>query len=102
MLRTISMGLQAASGARISVKDAAKKLGISRQRVRFLLKSGRLEGVKDARDIWHVSWPAHFFFGSRGPSVRWRQPSNAAVWSLSRREAIVDIAPDRQGRKTLP
>lgn len=40
--------------AYISTKDAAKLLGVSGQRVRDLIKAGRLEAFKIGRD-WAVS-----------------------------------------------
>ena len=53
----------------VTVKKAAKWLGVSEQRVRVLLSSGRLSGAKDDRNIWRVQWPAEVSFGRRGPAL---------------------------------
>lgn len=52
-----------------TVKQVAKRLKISERRVRQLLISGRMVGVKNENGRWLVKWPLNISSGSRGPDM---------------------------------
>ena len=51
----------------VTVKRAAEHLGISEQRVRVLLRSGRLSGYRTSPREWRVNIPYTVRPGKRGP-----------------------------------
>lgn len=53
----------------VTVSQVAKRLNISERRVRYLLASGRMVGVKERNGRWTVSWPLQIKAGKRGPDM---------------------------------
>ena len=54
----------------VKVSAVAKRLGISPRRVRHLLTSGRMAGVKSPTGRWSVIWPLQITPGKRGPEMK--------------------------------
>jgi len=53
----------------VKPSQVAKRLGISERRVRKLLSSGRMSGVKQKNGRWLVDWPLQITSGKRGPDM---------------------------------
>jgi|GEM_PF-4497967 len=53
----------------LTVSKVAEFLETSERRVRTLLSEGRIEGFKDARDIWRIKSPLSIKPGTRGPDL---------------------------------
>jgi predicted site-specific integrase-resolvase len=53
----------------VTPSQVAKRLSISERRVRQLLTSGRMMGVKQKNGRWLVNWPLQITSGKRGPDM---------------------------------
>lgn len=54
----------------VTVSQVAKRLSISERRVRELLSSGRMLGIKQSNGQWFVHWPLIITAGKRGPEMK--------------------------------
>ncbi len=63
----------------LTVKQAAKKLGVSPRRVRVLLAQWRLAGRKDAQNVWWVDPLLMLRPGTRGPRLRCKQRPKGSI-----------------------
>jgi len=53
----------------VTVSQVAKRLSISGRRVRQLLSTGRMSGVKQENGRWIIDWPLQITSGKRGPDM---------------------------------
>lgn len=54
----------------VTVSQVAKRLGISERRVRYLLATGRMIGIKQKNRRWAIYWPLQVSSGKRGPEMK--------------------------------
>jgi hypothetical protein len=52
-----------------TVKQVAKRLKISERRVRVLLSTQRMKGLKQDNGRWLIKWPLQIKPGMRGPDL---------------------------------
>ena len=65
-----SVSTESASRTFVPVSMAARDWKVTPRRIRFLLGSGRLEGLQGANGYWMVSYPYRFTFGARGAGLK--------------------------------
>jgi hypothetical protein len=53
----------------VTPSQVAKRLSISERRVRQLLATGRMAGIKQENGRWLVDWPLQITSGKRGPDM---------------------------------
>lgn len=53
----------------VTPSQVAKRLSISERRVRQLLSTGRMSGIKHGNGRWLVDWPLRITSGKRGPDM---------------------------------
>ena len=57
----------------VPVSFVAKDWKVSSRRIRVLLTSFRLEGLRRENGYWEVAYPYRFTFGLRGPALKRQQ-----------------------------
>lgn len=63
----------------VTVAQVARRLDISTRRVRHLLASGRMSGIKQENGRWLISWPLQITAGKRGPDMT-QYPTKLHRW----------------------
>jgi hypothetical protein len=54
----------------VPVATVAKDWNVSPRRIRALLASRRLQGIRRDNGYWEVAYPYRFTFGRRGPALK--------------------------------
>jgi hypothetical protein len=54
----------------VPVATAARDWNVSSRRIRALLASRRLQGIRRTNGYWEVAYPYNFTFGRRGPALK--------------------------------
>lgn len=68
-------------GIQVKPSQVAKRLSISERRVRQLLTSGRMSGVKLENGRWLIDWPLKITAGKRGPDIT-NYPTKLFKWQV--------------------
>jgi hypothetical protein len=63
----------------VPVATVARDWKVSPRRIRALLSSQRLQGIRRANGYWEVAYPYNFTFGRRGPALKRSQKTERST-----------------------